>query len=237
MKLREIFTQLSQGEFRQKSLGGAEESGILEVNYPKVVPHIWLGLTEIYKRFPLKTKQVTIQQYGHISNYFLDTRYAETNTTSLEPYKYIKDTQFQPFDDNDDVLKIERVFDENGTPYPMNDDKEVLSIFTPSYNQIQVPFNDADNAMTVQYRANHPKIPFEGEGVLDQEILISPTYLQPLLLFIAGRYYSTSGNAESQAAGDKFNARFELSCADIERLNLGIEDHTSNEKLEDRGFV
>ena len=55
MLLSDIFEQLTMGEVSQLSLGGTNEGGVLPQDYPKIVPHINLALTEIYKRFNLKT--------------------------------------------------------------------------------------------------------------------------------------------------------------------------------------
>lgn len=240
MKLRDIFEQLSEGEFRQLALGGSEASGILPANFGKVIPHINLALTEIYKRFPIKRKQVLIQQMEQITEYVLHERYAQSNTASLEPWKYIIDSEFKPFNNGDEVLLIEAVYDEEGDPYPLNDETEVYSVYTPTHRSVQVPFNDSNNRMVVIYRADHPKLQKTlgtDEEVLDQEVEITTTYLQPLLLFIAGRYLTSSGNAESVVDGNNFLQRFELSCNDINRLGLTVTENPTNEKAIRRGWA
>lgn len=219
------------------ALGGSEYSGILPENYHKIIPHINLGLGELHKRFLLKTGQVTIQQYDHIQQYFLDPRFAKSNTTSIEPYKYIMDSVYMPFDNADDVLAIENVFDENGIPYILNDSTNAYSVFTPSYNSVQVPFADGANVMTVEYRANHKKLTNKGDDVLAQRVDISITYLEGLLNYIAARYLSTIGTQESSADSINFMNRFEMSCAKILELNLAVRSNDSNEKLDMRGWV
>jgi hypothetical protein len=232
MKVSDLLEQLSEGELRQVALGGSESSGIIEADYPKVIPHINLGLMEIYKRFPIKTKQLTIQQEDHIQEYILHPDYAETNTASAQPIKYIKDSVFKPFTDGSEVLKIESVFKENGEEYHLNDENNAWSLFTPSHNTIQVPYALKENSFVVSYRAPHPKLESKGPDVLNQEIEISYTYLQPLLLFIASRYLSTRGNVESSADGAGFLGRFEQSILDIQRLGLSTQENTQNLKLE-----
>jgi hypothetical protein len=238
MKLREVLEQLSYGELRQMALGGSNASGIKPDDWPRVFPQVSLALKEIYKRFPIKTRQMTIQQYEHISVYHLDPKYAQTNQESTASPKYIMDTIYDPFTNKDEVLKIEEVFNEDGLPYYLNDDNQVYSLWTPTHNSIQVPYPDPDNAMTVQYRTSHEPITIyeDDEQTLDQEIHITDTYLEALLLYIAYRYFSTSGNAESVAQGNNFKASFELSCLNIERLNLGIRNNATNVKLEMNGW-
>lgn len=236
MKVRDLLDQLSHGELRQMALGGSEAGGIQPSDYPKVIPHIQLGLTELHKRFLLRKAEITVQQQEHLQTYHIHPRYSQTNTESTEPHKYIKDTIYMPFTDEDSVFRIERIFKEDGSEYFLNDENNVFSLYTPADLTIQVPYNDANNAMTVQCRANHPKLDLEGDDILNQDVEISSTYLEALLLYIGARYLSTSGNVESEANGLAMNAKFEASVARISNLNLSVKDNTRNEKLELNGW-
>ena len=53
MKLKEVFDQLTYGELSQLSIGGQAQGEITEENYARVVAHVNLGLSAIYKRFHL----------------------------------------------------------------------------------------------------------------------------------------------------------------------------------------
>lgn len=236
MQLFEIFDQLSHGEFRSTALGGSQASGILEKDYPRVIPLINLGLTELYKRFPIRSKILIIQQMEQFSIYYLHPDYAVTHPTSTKA-RYIKDTVFEPFDSADSVLKIEAVYDETGKEYYLNDPKQVHSLFTPSYNSIQVPFNDADNTLTVKYRTGHPKLQYDMEDVLHQEIELPIAYMEALLNYIAGRYLSSSGSAQAVQEGSLFIQKFELSCRKIEELGLYNQVISTNTKLDDNGWT
>ena len=236
MKLLDILEQLSQGELRQMAVGGSGKSGITPDKFPKVIPHIQMGLTELHKRFLMNTDVLVIQQMEGITEYFIHTDHAATNSESTAK-KYIQDTPFKPFNDNDYFLGIEKVSREDGFDYPLNDETQTWSVYTPSYNSVQVPFNDKENAMFVQFRANHPNLAKDGEGVLDQTVQISPVCLEALLLYVAGRYYSNSDIAESQQAGIVAMTNFERSCQRIKGENLNTVANTGNEKLEINGWV
>lgn len=236
MNLADVLEQLSHGEFRSTALGGSQASGILPADYSKVIPLINLGLTELYKRFSIRTKTVIIQQVENISTYYLHQDHAVTNTASTKT-KYIKDTTFQPFTSVDEVYKIEAVFDEKGQPYYLNDPKQVQSLFTPSYNAIQIPFVDADNVLTVQYRTGPAKILVDTDNVLAQEVELPYAYLEALLNYIAGRYFSTSGSAQAVQEGNLFMQKFEVSCKKIEELGLYNQELSTNTKLDDSGWV
>ena len=237
MNLGELFEQLSHGELRQMALGGSEASGIKPDDYPKVIPHINWALTQLHKKFDIRIKRLSIKQYEHISTYELNPKYSQTNTSSTEKWKYIKDSIYQPFDNADEPLKIISVYKEDGSEYILNDETNAFSLFTPTDLSIQIPYNRKENMMTVHYRAGHPKLSADGENVLGQEVNVSASYLDPLLLAIAGRYLTTSGNAESEAAGNNFLTRFELSCREIRDLGLTKHTHNRNQKAVINGWV
>lgn len=236
MKLSEVFDQLTYGELRTTSLMGEGDTQIQPHNYPKIVPLINLALTEIYKRYPLKTKQVTIQQYENIHEYVLDPMYAQTNNESNYPWKYIKDTSFDPFTSAENVLKIEAVFREDGGEYILNDQTNPWSLFTPTYNSVSIPYTDENNVMTVAYRAGHDKLVSTGDNVLNQTVNISDTYLTALLTYVAAKYFLSSGQEPTRIQGATLMAQFENSITGVKMLNLANEENTSNTKLEDRGF-
>ena len=247
MFLNELFDQLTYGELSQLEYGGVDDEGITKEDHKRIIPHINLALTELHKRFLIREEEVTIRCYDHIETYVLDTKYAATNTDSTEKYKYIHDTIFEPFVDN--VLKIEKVFNEDGQelflneadPYVIqtergNVSRRSVSVHTPNYRTIQIPYPMKENALVVEYRANHEKVEVEGLDPNTQEIKI-PTYLmEAFLLYIASRVYSSLGGDSAQE-GMAYMAKFEASCKKIEELNLVNKANAVNQKLEVSGWV
>jgi hypothetical protein len=238
MKLSSIFEQLSYGELSQLAIGGAETSGIvLSSDYPKLITHINLGLLELYKRFDLSRKEVFVQQYDEINLYYLDSRFAVTNTESPEPIKYIQDSVYRPFTDN--VLRIEKVINECGSELYVNDDSKYWTVYTPDYNSIQVPWPDANNAMCITYRASPDVIPVVDVVPSEQEVNIPLSHLEPLLLYVASRIFASKPalNNESNSKGMEYMSKYELSCKRIEDLNLVQNNNTTNMKLQNAGWV
>lgn len=247
MFLTELFDQLTYGELSQFEFTGSDEEGITVDDYKRIVPHINMALTELHKRFLIREEEVTIRCYDHIETYILDSKYAASNYESLEPYKYIHDSVFEPFVDN--VLKIEKVFNEDGQELHLNEtdpyiiqtetlqtSKKAWSINTPNFNTIQIPYPMVENQILVEYRANHEKILVKGLNPDTQEIKIPSHMLEALLLYIAGRAYSSLGG-ESAQEGMAYMARFEASCKNIETLNLVNKENATNQKLEVNGWV
>jgi len=250
MHLEELFTQLTQGELSQLKMGGRDSVGIRPCDYAKVIPHINLGLTEIYKRFNLKQGEVVVQQFDEIQTYQLNSIYAQsrmpgtTNPSNLpEGSKYyIMDSPYQPFTDN--VLRIEAIHNELGEELYKNQDRAYFdgsdkywAVNTPSYNSIQVPYPEKENQMIVTYRADHdPIIYVEGMNLHTIQVPISPTYLESLLLYIAARVYTNLSSNEGNE-GNNYTTKFEASIQKIIDLNLINNDDTQNVKLDENGWV
>lgn len=234
MRLSDVFDQLTAGELSQLNMGGIDNIGIQPCDYPKVVPHINLGLAELFKRFSLRRQEVVVQQYDEIQTYYLDSKYAQTNTNSIVYKKYIMDSVYEPFTDN--VLKIEKVINEIGEELYKNETDEYWSITTPAYNAIQVPYPEKENQMIITYRAAHDTILLKDLNPLETDVNISPGMLEPLLLYVAARVYAnlTSGDGNE---GQMFMAKFESSCAKIEQLGLQEKDETKNNKLDENGWI
>lgn len=254
MQLSELFEQLSQGELSQLKMGGRDDVGIRACDYPKILPHINLGLTELYKRFNLKNSEVVIQQQDQINTYYLETKFAQSSKPAgwtppvmandgvyTDPY-YIMDSPIQPFTGN--VLRIEAVHNEIGEELYLNQDRQYWkgsdkywAVSTPSFNSIQVPYPEKENQMIVTYRADHdPIIMDETSNLQEITVPISPSYLEPLLLYIAARVYSNLSSLEGNE-GNVYTAKYEKSMKQIEQLNLMNKDDTQNAKLDINGWV
>jgi len=247
MLLSDLFDQLTYGELSQLELGGVDDEGIMADDHKRIIPHINLGLTEIYKRFLINTKEVHINCFDHIETYILDSKYAVSNTESTEQYKYISDSRFEPF--IDDVLKIERVFNEDGQELHLNETDQYIiqtetfqrsrkawSVQTPNYNTIQIPYPMETNALLVEYRADHEKIKVKDLNPETTEIHIPSHLLQSLLLFIAARAYSSLGG-ESAQDGMLYMQKFEASIVQVKTEGLINMDNTTNQRLEVSGWV
>ena len=233
MKLLTIFNQLSYGELSQLALGNSEGAGIQRTDWPMLIDHINIGLLELHKRFDIKRKNLVIEQYEQIQLYILDRRFAKTNVESLEPIKYIDDSEYDPFDD--EVLKIERVFDELGIEYPLNDDVAYNSLHTPQTNAIQVPLTFVDNTFYVEYRASH-KLIDRYVDPKETEVDLPLVYLEALLSYVASRAHSpfaSQTNQESQT----YMMKFEAACAKITEMAITQANNTTNLKPIRNGWV
>lgn len=237
MNLLDVFKDLSYGELRNASIGNLipedNESEPDPKDYAQILSHLNRGLDRLYGRFFLASQEIYIQQYEEIETYVLDSRYAESNTESTEPIKYIADSVANPFLDN--VLKIESCFDELGNPLCLNDQTEELSLFTPTFKSIQMPWPNDFNTVAVQFRAKHVEVVWtpdmDAEAV---EVAIPESLYEALLNFVAYRAApKMDGGAEAMA----YLALYEQICKQVEDDGLYIQTEPGNWRFDHHGWV
>lgn len=240
MNLLEIFTQLTHGELSQVSIGGQAQGQITENNYAQIVSHVNLGLAALYKRFPLKESRIKITLSDINTTYKIHSRHADSNVASFA-LKYINDSIEEPF--NDDILKIERVYTEQGVELALNDPGDPYSVFTPSANVLSVPSIVKAELLTpvvdLVYRANHPLI-VVGDGAFNPELVeveLPYSHLEPLLLYIASRFHNPIGMSNEFHAGNSYAAKYEQSCIQLELVNLRVDQSGEFDRLHAKGFV
>jgi len=235
MLLSDVFEILTYGELAQLHLGGGgeDEVGIDPVNYPKIIRNVNMGLIELHKRFPIKQNEVNIQLYSHITDYILHSDYAESNTASTKPYKYIMDaTMLEPFDD--DILLIRHVYDEVGDEFSLNDLNDTTSLYTPQHNILQVPYPDNENTLAVIYRAGPKKINHVGFSEPENtELELPDQYLEALTAYVAYRLFASVNLGEGNAEANSYYAKFETAVAVIKDVGLYIADTNQNTKFGD----
>lgn len=246
MKLSEVFTQLSYGELSQISIGTSTSGEITEENYDRILIHINLGLTNLYKRFNLKEGRFTVELQSGMFTYPLTTAFAQSNTKSKEQVKFIDDSQ-EKF--KDDLFKVERVYSSSGFEFKLNDIDDPWSLITSSYNILRVPqiIVGKGNALPdkmktdtldIVYRANHPLIVNNGSiNPATYELELPYSHLEALLLFVASRINNPIGLGQEFNAGNTYAAKYEAECQRLEQQNLQVDKNTQNTRLERNGWV
>lgn len=248
MKLKEIFDQLTYGELANIHLGGADVGMIDENNYPKILAHVNLGLTALYKRFPLKEGRLTVALQEGRFTYPLTSAYAQGNTKSLEPVKFIIDSTTSRF--LNDIHKVERVYTDGGKELGLNDEADIHAISTPSATVLRVPPTIVSRSaelpewmktsnLEVVYRANHPILTIDDAGfdVEFTDVELPYSHLEPLLLFVASRINNPIGMVNEFNAGNNYAAKYEKSCLAIELTNLRVDQGSQSDRITRNGWV
>lgn len=248
MKLQEVFDQLTYGELSQFAIGGNEAGVINPANYNRLIPHVNLGLTALYKRFPLKEGRLILElQSGRIT-YPIQSNYAVSSRTSKEVVRYIKDTTATAF--KDDIHKIERVYTDKGFEFGLNDEADPYGMFTPSATVLRVPAEVAAQVIGLPdelksprielvYRANHPLIVADGADLEPESIELELPYshLEPLLFYIASRVHTPTGMTNETNMGNTYFAKYEASCQQLETTNLRVDQGGQSDRLYRNGWV
>lgn len=237
MLLSQVFTQLVHGELSSSAIT-QEGTEIPEINYPKVISAINLGLTDLFTKFPLKESEIIIQTYDEIEEYFIESKFAASNTGSTEPIKYLLDSVNNPY--RDTLLRIERVVDSCGEVLYTNDAEQEGSVFTPSFNSVQIPCSvkDGITGIAVTYRDNHAEIP--AITTIHPEVTqvdLPPSYLKALCLFVSAQIKTNTPSLEGRNEGDVALQKYHLACQEIQDRNIMQKDNTTNNKLERNGWA
>lgn len=237
--LQRLFDDLASGELSQINLNGEDsvEKTFNTIAKNSIVSHLNLGLTELFSRFPLNQKEVVIQLYPHITQYFLDSKYAISNSSSTESNKYIIDSLYYPF--ADDVLRLESCYTELGEELYINDVSREYSVFTSDYKSIQVPFPELEIALSFSYRAKHAQISYsEGVDANSVPINIPPYLYEALLYYIAYRVHKARHNQEARADSLQYYQLFNNRCDEMERRNMFNDSIAgSNQILDTNGWM
>jgi len=224
MRLSELFEYIPHGELANLYSSGKDMGILNERHYPKLIANINLALVELHKRFPVLLKQINIQLMEHLSMYVLDSKYALTNTSSTV-VKYIMDSTYYPF--KNDVVRILSVLNEDCCEYPLNINTNPLSLFTPTYNTLQVPYPINENTIAVEYQAYPAKIPVSTVDLESVDVEIPEFLLEPLMTYLAYKHYSTVGLEKPETLN--YLQKFEADCNRIN--NLGLFDINPHENL------
>lgn len=228
MTLNEIIDDLKYGELASHGMFATDLS---MGDKDKLIAHINICLTELYTRFPLLTKEFTLIQYSNITEYWIKSEFAKTNTASTEPIKYILDSVDYPF--KDDLIRFECIYDEMGDEVIINNSTECNVTATPAMDMLQIPDPIDTNAWFVTYRAKHPLVTRDTTN-----LLLPSNFKTALLAYIASRIYGSSTSQEHSAKSVSLYQQYELFC--LQQENYGMVNKLDNEynhKPEDRGWI
>lgn len=234
MNILDLFSDLSYGELSNLPLAGEGDGQITDSGKPKVIRALNEGMIRLYTRFALREKNVIIGLVDHITNYQLDSKFAESNAaTSTQPYLYIKDLNREPF--TDDVVRILSVWNSDGYPVPLNDEHNIYSVFTPEDKVLLVPRPITGKALVLGYQALPEKL---SEDDLTAEVKIPVVLEGALRAFIAYKIYSQMNTQEAQGIASSHLNMFNGIAQDVIDQDLvSSSKSTTNTKFKMRGFV
>lgn len=235
MKLLEFFKLLTYGELNNLKVGGKDTGGIYPKTSDEVMTYITQGLTDLHSRFALKHKEVVLDQFDHIALYPLKYQYAQSNTTSLEPFKWIADTEDRPFEE--DIILLEEAFNEVGDEIGINDENDPCSIYTTQYNVVQIPYPVTGNSIALLYKANHTHIDITTTHPKDIELELPSQLIRPLSLYVASMAHTSVGSPEGIQLGFTKMQEYEAACLQIEQQGTIHKERWTNNRIGGYGWV
>ena len=219
MKLSFILNQARNGEL--KSLSTKDKTDEVIVGY------INLALVALYSRFQLKTEEaiITLETNPARTVYTLDSTdtAVRVNGASMP---------------NDDVMSIIDAFDESGRHVAINDEKDPFSIYTVSYNQVQIPLVNEGTYISIIYRKNPTLVTYtETNNVTDEKVVELPLQLlEPMLHYIGYRAHGAV-DGKLNTENNTHYMRFEKSCERAQELGVLTADDVVGVGVTDKGFV
>lgn len=203
MLVSDVIKNLEYGELSNH--GMFMTGTISEQDKAKLIYNINIGLTELYTRFPLLTRELTIIQKEGKTAYTIDKRHAVSDKASANYDKYIIDNDANPF--LDDLVRILNVYDEEGNEIRVNDATSGCSVFTPAVNILEVPIPIDTNALFVIYQAKHYEL-----TTYTDEIKLPHQFVPALLAYVAYRVYQGGSAQEHINLANMMQQRYELYC-------------------------
>ena len=237
MKLIEIFDQLSHGELVQLDVGNGDRP-INPRDYARIGASVNQGLAALHKKFFLKDGEIHLALQVDQVRYVLDSLFAESNTRSQEPVKYILDTG-NPF--LDDIIKIEAIHDDlNDKIVPLNVLHDPNSVRTTDYRTLLFPeVTEAGLIRRVSYKKGHRRlVAADWENPERTEIDLPYSHLQALIYYIASRLLNPlGGNEQGNHEGKYYMGLYLKEIQDLTGEGLEIESDFNAQKFYRRGFV
>jgi len=220
MKLSLILEQARAGELASVSAKDKTDR--------KIVSYVNLALIALYNRFQLSTEEAIIELQMEPAR----TIYSMDGT---DPNVLVKG---QPMAE-DEFMAIVGAYNENGTVISVNDDNDPASIYTVSYNQLQVPLIAENAFVSVVYRQNPTLVTYVDDGngnAAEADVRVPMQLLDAMLHYIGYRAHGAiEGNV--QAENNTHYTRFRLACDEALALGVLPADDTDFGSVESKGFL
>ena len=234
--LQDVTDSLVHGELDQLDAGNeftrcGIQSGMKPEEIPRIISFINMGLTNLYTKFTLKTKQLVLEMNSGTVLYHLTPAHAQSSAEGTGD-KYILDSADAPF--TGDILSLIAVYNACGHEVPIGDLRDCCSVFYPAWNQLQVPNPVDGEQLTLLYRAKAERIPVDAP--MDTVIDLPDVLWECLNFYVAGKYYARNQN--TQELSNINMVRFANRIAELHREKVfGNQWNTTNVLLDRQGWV
>lgn len=217
MTANEVIALARVGELSKLSVAIKDDNTVL-------FGFINLGLVELYKRFPLKNDEAIVTLRDGKTIYKLDG--TDPDVSMGEPFMYLLGA-YEDGTDND--------FSASALSLPINEEDNIYSVNSISYNSIQIPLVTTGAYISLIYVAKPTKVT---ALTLNEELDLPDQMIEALLHYIGYRAHGAM-DANIQTESNTHYMRFEASCNKLKELGVGIapDDVSMNNRISMKGFV
>lgn len=217
MTANEVIALARVGELSKLSIAIKDDNTVL-------LGFINLGLVELYKRFPLKNDEAIVTLRDGKTIYKLDG--TDPDVSMGEPFMYL----IGAYEDGTDTD-----FSASVLSLPINEEDNIYSVNSISYNSIQIPLVTTGAYISLIYVAKPTKVT---ALTLDEELDLPDQMIEALLHYIGYRAHGAM-DANIQTESNTHYMRFEASCNKLKELGVGIapDDVSMNNRISMKGFV
>jgi len=220
MKLSLILEQARAGELASASDKDKTDR--------KIVSYINLALVALYNRFQLATQEaiVTLEVAPARTLYKMD---------GTDPAVLVKGQPLEP----DEFMAIVGAYNEDGSVINVNDEKDPTSIYTVTYNQIQIPLLAANAFVSLLYRQNPTMLVYVDDGngsAVDADVPIPMQLLEAALHYVGYRAHGAiKGSVDADTS--THYTRFLEACVRAEASGVLTADDTVGQSVIEKGFL
>jgi hypothetical protein len=134
------------------------------------------------------------------------------------------------------VIRIIQVTDSFGRNLPLNDQGKFWSVFTPKFNQLQVPNPLGAQVISVHYQAKHALLNYDTNP--QAEIEIPDTLEAALLSYVAYKVYSNMNTPEATGNAATHFGNYQNVLGEIADMDAANMSYVNTSTLFDqKGFV
>lgn len=232
--VEDIMTNLSLGELSQYAIGGYNSGGINTDDYPKVMSAINRGVNQLQADLSLHEDSVNLILIQGVLTYHIHSAHSLLTGTADE--KYIWDSANKPFEDN--ILRIQQVYDGTGREIPINVRNDVDTVYTPSHNVIQFPYVKGEENISVVYTSYTKPTEVDSMAAAARTYLPIPDYCLPALYaFVASQMTAGMTTNQEISESQMWRNAYEQEVGKLVRTPSNAPNSYQETKLHDRGFV
>lgn len=240
MILKEYLTKLAYGTLSNLWGNSTIKGEIPEDKIPLVINAINEGLLRLYTLFPLKENGLYLELNEHTTIYELTSEHIipeGTEDSDLDSEdncdKYIWDFKEHPF--TDDIIKILNVYTTDGFPVKLNNPSSCISIYTPTFNTLQIPNPVKGITLSIAYQAKHPILYVE--DLENQEIELTPVLIGALDAYVAYIIHSNINTETAIANAQKYYTLYQTIINEILNTDAVNSSYSQNNtKFFERGW-